>query len=144
MVGVEFSVQSLFLSRGRSDRKRYWAIVGALFVLGVLLRLLANVLGYIPLMIFSIPLGTTGVIIGINNDIKRLHDTGRSGWWLLALFALCVVAGGLATRLEAGSPSGALPLEALLYLISIGFVVALGCLPGDPEENQFGPPPNKG
>ena len=109
-------------------------------MLGVLLRLVATALSDDHLGIFLVPFAFAAALIGINNEIRRLHDMGRSGWWLLALLVVCVVAGGLATLFEVGSPSGALALVGLLYLISLGFVVALGCLPGDPEENQFGLP----
>jgi uncharacterized membrane protein YhaH (DUF805 family) len=66
---------------------------------------------------------------------RRLHDTNRSGWWMLLLYAPYL--GWIAARGNADAE--------LLTLggVFVGFValVILLCLPGDPMENRFGPNP---
>lgn len=82
---------------GRSRRKEYWMF------------LLFNVIVSIVLGIIDMLIGTysmnTGVgvlsgvymlvvlIPGIAVTIRRLHDTGRSGWWIL--IALVPIIGGI-------------------------------------------------
>lgn len=83
--------------------------------------------------------------------VRRLHDTGRSGWWMfkpflvafVGAFALSMVAGF--TGAASGTPSPALILLAvtLPLLASIWYIVVL-CLPGDHGDNRFGPDPVPG
>lgn len=48
-------------------------------------------------------------------DVKRLHDRGKSGWWILLLL--------------------------IPFIGAVWFVVELGCLSGTPGTNRFGPDP---
>lgn len=82
---------------GRSRRKELWMfvlfnmlIVFVLEILGIVLR--ENALGKIILFLLVIYALAT-LIPGLAVGIRRLHDTGRSGWWLL----ICLVpfVGGL-------------------------------------------------
>src|SRR5687767_8368297 len=100
--------------QGRARRSEYW-----LFYLFVMLL-------YIPVMLLSggdpqspvflifcvVMLGL--LIPSIAVGVRRLHDTNRSGWWILI---------------------GLIPLIGILVLI-IFYV-----LPGTPGENRFGPDP---
>jgi uncharacterized membrane protein YhaH (DUF805 family) len=76
---------------GRSRRKELWMfalfnmlICFVLEILGIILR--ENALGKIILgLLFIYALAT--LIPGLAVAIRRLHDTGKSGWWLL----ICIV-----------------------------------------------------
>jgi uncharacterized membrane protein YhaH (DUF805 family) len=71
---------------------------------------------------------------------RRLHDMGRSGWFLLAPAVLTVVAMAIwARRISLGTQLDfAVPLAALL--VFIGFAL-WGCIgKGQTEANGFGPP----
>jgi uncharacterized membrane protein YhaH (DUF805 family) len=80
--------------------------------------------------------------------VRRLHDTGRSGWWMFKPFLIgilgAIVVGFVAGFLGAatGSPSPALMLMAatLPMAASIWYIVVL-CLPGVHGNNRFGPDP---
>ncbi|MGP1356540.1 MAG: DUF805 domain-containing protein [Roseicyclus sp.] len=80
--------------------------------------------------------------------VRRLHDTGRSGWWMFKPFLLAFVLAFVMTFLAAsagganGAPSPALMLMAvtLPMLAYIWFIVVL-CLPSDRGNNRFGPDP---
>jgi len=84
---------------GRSRRTEYWtftliniAILIILSVLGAILGSIAGILGTIVSivsMLFSLAILLPGIAAGI----RRLHDTGRSGWWLLIVLVPFV--GGL-------------------------------------------------
>jgi len=71
---------------------------------------------------------------------RRMHDMGRSGWWLLAPAVLTVVAMAIwARRVSLGSQlDSAVPLAALV--VFVGFAL-WGCTAkGQTEVNSFGPP----
>ena len=81
----------------------------------------------------------TGVFFTIGWIIlyaRRLHDIGRSAWWILALAA--AMAPVLIVFLTRGQTDVGVGMTALVQL---GFTVVLGALPGDPGANRYGPPP---
>ncbi|MCD4688933.1 MAG: DUF805 domain-containing protein, partial [Desulfuromonadaceae bacterium] len=82
--------------QGRARRKEYWMFT------------LFNVLAYIALMIIEGILGMGGegglgllsilytlavLMPALGVSVRRLHDTGRSGWWLL--ISLVPLVGGI-------------------------------------------------
>ena len=71
---------------GRSQRTEYWLFVLFCLVVSIVLSMIDKMLGTysstgIGLLsgIFSLAVLLPGIAVGI----RRLHDTGRSGWWLL-------------------------------------------------------------
>jgi uncharacterized membrane protein YhaH (DUF805 family) len=134
-------VQLFFSTQGRVGRGTYWAIVGIWVLINLLLRgsvsLAASFSGdekvvavfYWAFVLFSIasyfPMAALLV--------KRLHDTGRSGWWLLfqhvgtISMMLMVVA---FTKLAMGS---LMLLWLLLMLCGLGMFVVFvfSLLPSD-------------
>ncbi|MDJ0708672.1 MAG: DUF805 domain-containing protein [Leptolyngbyaceae cyanobacterium MO_188.B28] len=69
---------------GRARRKEYWYFVLFNFIVALVLGVVDNVLGTNGLLGFVYMLGV--FIPGLAVAIRRLHDTGRSGWWLLIGF----------------------------------------------------------
>lgn len=105
---------------GRSRRKEYWFF--ALFYL-----IIAFVVGFIDgaagTMMAEGKVGILGLILGLAFlipslavGVRRLHDTGRSGWWLLIAFV---------------------PLIGVIVLIV--FYVQ----DSQPGDNQYGPNPKE-
>ena len=97
--------------RGRARRSEYWW-----FVLFFVLVYLGAAL--IDGILFGFPLLVVGVLLGLfvpnlAVSVRRLHDTNRSGWWLL------------------------------LNLVPFGGIVVLvfQCLDSDMGPNQYGPSP---
>jgi uncharacterized membrane protein YhaH (DUF805 family) len=112
---------------GRSRRKEYWMFV--LFNLLAVLVLAA--LGGVGLAISEdyggvlfIPLGLyilAVIIPSLAVQVRRLHDIGMSGWFLLLFFVL-----------------GFIPIIG--FLASVAQIVLM-CLDSNPGDNQYGPNP---
>ncbi|MEM0515262.1 DUF805 domain-containing protein [Pseudoalteromonas sp. YIC-827] len=68
---------------GRTRRKGYWMFILFYLIFSIVVTVIDSVLGTAFLgMIFSLALLIPSLAIGA----RRLHDTGRSGWWQLLYF----------------------------------------------------------
>jgi len=95
---------------GRARRKEYWMFFLCNLGIAVVLNIIDAVLGTGVLgLLYSLAILCPGVGV----TIRRLHDTGRSGWW--ALIALVPLVG-----------------LVLLYFMAIE---------GDKGANAYGPDP---
>jgi uncharacterized membrane protein YhaH (DUF805 family) len=106
---------------GRARRKELWlfALFNLVISLGLALieGLLAGVSGMFPDLHYSALASLYDLFVlipGIAVGVRRLHDTGRSGWWLLIAF---------------------IPLIGCIVLL-VFFLQD-----GQPGENRFGPNP---
>jgi uncharacterized membrane protein YhaH (DUF805 family) len=64
---------------GRARRKEYWMFILVSIIINVVLAIFSM---DIVSMIFSLALLVPNISVGA----RRLHDTGRSGWWQLIYF----------------------------------------------------------
>ncbi|THD79820.1 MAG: DUF805 domain-containing protein [Phenylobacterium sp.] len=134
--------KSLLTSRGRSNRGRFWTVIALGWGAQITGGAVASASGYTPFA----PLLAAVIIlammpISLFNAIKRLHDMGRSGWWLLASFIVFLP---LAAMAELWSPPGMMALGIVLELVvAFGFLLILGCVPGQASANRFGAPPGQ-
>ena len=78
---MKFSIANGFKNwnnfKGRATRSEYWYLVLSLYVIDFLLSLISpdtNFMGLVYLVYF-LPLTAAA--------IRRMHDTGHSGWWIL-------------------------------------------------------------
>ncbi len=123
-----WSKEFLFAIRGRATRSQYWSFFG-LQLVGILLVLATTVVisqlgsllspgsladGFVQVLACAAFVGGWILLTWINVcvSIKRLHDTGKSGAWLLL---------------------GLIPLAGL------ALIIILGCEAGTPGANRFGP-----
>jgi uncharacterized membrane protein YhaH (DUF805 family) len=74
---------------GRSRRKEYWMffLFNLIFAIAI-----AVVAGMIHLRILSTLYSLAVLLPGIAVGIRRMHDTDRSGWWLLVPIANLIFA----------------------------------------------------
>jgi uncharacterized membrane protein YhaH (DUF805 family) len=102
---------------GRARRKEYWMFFLFNIVIGGILALIEGLTGIAPnsdqsvlatIYMFAV------LIPGIAVGVRRLHDTGRSGWW--TLIALIPILGSLVL---------------LFWMV----------LDSEPGQNQYGPNP---
>lgn len=76
---------------GRARRTEYWMFTLINFIICMVLFAIEAVIG--TLGIITMLYGLAVLIPGLAVSIRRLHDTDRSGWWLLVGFI--PVVGGL-------------------------------------------------
>jgi uncharacterized membrane protein YhaH (DUF805 family) len=133
---------------GRASRPEYWWFVLALIVVYVVVSIVESILGinrmvggvYGPLMIL-LWIGT--IVPQISVGVRRLHDTNRSGWWLLLPlipYGLAFILGGSA--MMSGSMTG-LGVAGLFLMIGAVCAIVLlifMILAGTPGDNRYGPP----
>lgn len=88
---------------GRSTRSEYWWFVLDNFIIGIILGIIMGIgqaldrgrtgfftiITYIPYVLYMLAI----IIPSIALQIRRLHDVGKSGWWLLICMALSFVCG---------------------------------------------------
>ncbi|WAW10296.1 DUF805 domain-containing protein [Oxalobacter vibrioformis] len=129
---------------GRSNRREYWGYLFfyTLFFLAwsVLCRTIGGVyqdtmIAFYQLLFF-IP--ATALLF------RRLHDTGRSGWYLLPLWLLVAVAILLQAKVYTPYDSMTVALYLFGVFSAIGslclFIIA-GFFRSDPGLNEYGPDP---
>ncbi|HEX6375691.1 MAG TPA: DUF805 domain-containing protein [Allosphingosinicella sp.] len=128
---------------GRSRRKEYWMFVLLAVAVALVLYLVEGLLGlrgwigpYGPLvLLFELAILIPSIAVGI----RRLHDTNRSGWWLMIGYGPALV-----SMLLPLVGIGHLGLIMILTLVSlVGFValLVLMVLEGTKGPNQYGPDP---
>ncbi len=66
---------------GRARRKEYWMFVLFSVIVSIVLSILEAVLNLSSVLtgLYSLAVLLPSLAVGV----RRLHDTGRSGWWLL-------------------------------------------------------------
>jgi uncharacterized membrane protein YhaH (DUF805 family) len=67
---------------GRAGRQEYWYFVLFNILAYILLSIVAGVIGKIGASLLSL-YAVAVFLPGLAASIRRLHDTNRSGWWLL-------------------------------------------------------------
>ncbi|MCV2867187.1 DUF805 domain-containing protein [Defluviimonas sp. WL0002] len=105
--------------RGRATRPEYWWFVLFLFIANIVLSVLDFALFGMHAQSMQ-PISTIFSLVTILPSlaaaVRRLHDTGRSGWWLLLIF-----------------------IPILGFLVLIWFLAQ----PSEEGENDFGPAPGE-
>ena len=97
---------------GRARRKEYWMFFLFNMLFSFVVAIVDYILGTFPLiyLVYSLAM----VIPGIAVSIRRLHDIGKSGLWLLI---------------------------TLIPFIGPIWLLVLVCTDGAPGENNYGPSP---
>ena len=105
---ISQAFKNIFTFNGRASRSAYWWFALFLFIIGVVAAIIGAVSGskaiqyVIDVVVFVLTLAL---------QVRRLHDTNRSGfWWFIAI----------------------IPLVGSIVLL------VFDCLPGTPGPNKFG------
>lgn len=152
--------------RGRASRSEYWQFVMLQGLIGMVFGVLRTIL-FISNPSLSLMLGLVQGLLTLamavpafTVAIRRLHDTNRSGWWLLLaapgqIGLVFLIFGGLALAFVSASHGG---LAAVLGQDMNGWIVSLlimtvvctgcaltlfifMCQKGNHGPNRFGPDP---
>ncbi|MFZ1415145.1 MAG: DUF805 domain-containing protein [Defluviicoccus sp.] len=131
----------IFLSfQGRLNRKPYW--LGTLAIIGVIVVAVLGLVflaggagGYAAIAILYLVLLWPTLAIGV----KRLHDRGKSAWWLVVFYVVPTVLNVLAESGDGGDGIGAMIFGLAGLAISIWALVELGFLRGTVGANRYGP-----
>ncbi len=102
---------------GRARRSEYWYFVLFNFIISVSAWIISIILIFFGgfLLWFFIPIFSLALIIpNLAVQVRRLHDTGKSGWYLLMVF---------------------IPLVGPIILL------VFYCTEGDRGPNEYGPDP---
>ncbi|MEU8759018.1 DUF805 domain-containing protein [Streptomyces sp. NPDC048659] len=97
---------------GRARRQEFWMYVLFNIIAAIIVAILDSVLGTSPLLYVLYALGVLLPSLGV--AVRRLHDTGRSGWWIL--IELIPLVGGI-------------------------ILIVFLALEGDAHDNAYGPNP---
>lgn len=119
----------------RAPRSEYWWFVLFLFGFGIIV----NMLGLIPFLgaLLVFVWGIVSFITSLSATVRRLHDINRTGLWIIAPYAIMLVAGIIAVS---GLFDVALVVTILAGVSWIAMLVFL-VLPGTIGPNRFGPDP---
>lgn len=98
--------------QGRARRKEYWMFALFSAIISIILSILQSIvhLGHVLTWLYSLAV----LLPSLGVSIRRLHDTGRSGWWLLI---------------------GLIPFVGAIILL------VFNCLDSQDGENQYGSNP---
>lgn len=97
--------------------------------------------------------GLLAIVLLAAAVVRRLHDSGRGGWWgalplpflVIGLVVMLHVFGTMGRIAEPGFVPPFLPFVVLfannmLYLGMLALLIVQLCRPSDPDANRFGPP----
>lgn len=133
---------------GRASRSEYWwfTLFAFLVVLGIMIltalmtaltisgkggAAIVGIFAIISWILFALAI----ILPSWGLTFRRLHDTGRSGWW-----CLLTVIPSLLTVLTKGT-FVSLIFSGINFIGGIVLLVFL-CMPSEPGENMYGPVPN--
>ncbi len=104
--------KNYFTFTGRARRKAYWMFVLFNIIAAVIANIIDSVIGTGGIIggLYSLAVLIPGIALGV----RRLHDIGKSGWWMLI---------------------------ALVPLIGIIVLLVFACTDSQPGENAYGPNP---
>jgi uncharacterized membrane protein YhaH (DUF805 family) len=136
--GHEHAIDVLFRFDGRISRSDYWLSWLLWLIAGAALFFASLLLGWLPYLVICLWL--IFALLAFNSIIavgrKRLHDRGKTGWWLL-LFYLGPIACHVTGQIS--------DLTNIFNAASLGLfawaIVELGVLPGTVGPNKYGPDP---
>ena len=132
-------IAQFFSFRGRVGRQEYWLMVIANWVVLFAAGTVVVTVGGLGLVV-AVPLYGLAMWAALARLVRRLHDRGRSGWWLLLMFGPLLVLSFLGAAASVSDEEAGLFFKALTLPFSLWILIDLGCLAGRPEPNRFGPP----
>jgi uncharacterized membrane protein YhaH (DUF805 family) len=142
---MEDLFQFLFGASGRINRAKYWRSVLFFILAGLMTAVILFTAGNIaaPLFIIMVVLiFIPWLLWGFSVTTERLHDRGKSAWWLVVFYLLPGVLGQFAKAAWYAGDARAV-LHCMLALAGFALTtwgfVEIGCLRGTPDRIHMGP-----
>lgn len=108
---IRLQLQNVFTFNGRASRSAYWWYAFALIIASIVLGAIAGATGSTAFLLLVYIVLLVASLSALSLGVRRLHDSGKSGWLLLL---------------------GIIPFFGGIILL------IFMCLPGNPGPNQFG------
>jgi len=127
---------------GRSRRKEYWWFYFILIVIGCILAIIEGQFKY-PSKMIAIPsklawiFGLAMFVPSLAVAVRRIHDIGRTGWWVLIAFLSYI----LPLRFFIHPSSAWWALIVLLTLIASIIFIVFMLSDSQVGDNKYGPNP---
>ncbi len=145
------AIQKAFSVKGRLSRLGYWRWQLALLAVGVAGFVGASVLtmnGARALAAAAFALIAAAYAASILVVVRRLHDRGRSAWWVIPFVVLPLLLHGGSAWVQSTLYSEADPrlpwaigAVLLALILNLWGFIEIGVLGGQKAANRFGPPP---
>ncbi len=125
---------------GRASRSEYWWYALFMFLIQILaMTLFSNLYSYQEYNPIKIIISLALFLPSLGVNIRRLHDTNKSGWWLLSPLAIGAIFGALAYILTLiGVGTSAIFLVAISIGITNLYLFYLMLKISDKGENKYG------
>ncbi|KSB88247.1 hypothetical protein AS593_08820 [Caulobacter vibrioides] len=147
MPGLAEKLKSIFAISGRASRLDYWRTqvglglaTAVVLTLTVLATQAGGWLGVVPCLLF-LPVLAAGVAV----SVRRLHDRGKAGWWMLVFAVGPYALSGLASLAYEDGATETLLISLVMALaamaLSLWAWIELGFLRGARGENRYGSEP---
>jgi uncharacterized membrane protein YhaH (DUF805 family) len=137
---------------GRAPRAEYWwfyllLIVAYIVAVTIDMTLGSSLLG--PYGILTVVVWLGAIIPTLAVGVRRLHDTNRTGWWMLApivpyLIGAVLMGPALLNPEAAAAPTASMGVAGIFMLIGGVMAIVLfvfTVLPGTKGPNNYGPDP---
>ena len=124
---IESAFKKYFVWKGRASRSEFWWFYLFYFV-GTLVTTLVDLIYGVPVLNTIFTLAT--LIPFLSVFIRRLHDTGHSGWWYWIVLLPIVI-----YSYEGRKHKVLMPIFGFMYAIKLLFTLS------EEGENQYGSSP---
>lgn len=141
---------------GRARRSEYWNWTLAQLLISVALSFVLSLiffsasstdpLSLTPARIGSMVLSLVLLLPNMGATVRRLHDTGRSGWWVMGPLVFYVPMLVAIAMLQDGNfnpvAAGLSLMVVLLAMLALSILLIIWlCQDSDPQPNKYGPSP---
>ena len=123
---------------GRASRSEFWWYVLASFIISLLIVMASLPLIYVPYAFFLINYAFALAILtpSLAVTVRRLHDAGRSAWWLLMFVPMAYYT--LTEFVDVPALKIFVPPIAVVGTICNIVLIVIMALPGNSGENRYG------